>query len=485
MTLVSKIYLVGLGPGDPQALTLRGLHTLKRVKKVYVRTGRHPGVKVLDRFRINYKTLDHFYQKSHTFEQTYRNIAVFILNAALLHKEIVYAVPGSPMFAERTVELILKKAEKAGIECRVVPSLSFVDAVMAELKRQSGEEMIVLDALQPDKLLDFPDRHILVIQAYNRQIASRVKLALNMLYPDSHPVTAVRAAGLSSGKRIITVPLYKMDRLPFIDHLTTFYLPPAFAHGPAELLNIMTILRGEDGCPWDREQDHNTLRPYLLEEAYEVLGAINDGSTEELCDELGDLLLQIVFHCQIARENGQFSFYDVVAAITDKLLRRHPHVFDSPTAKTAEEVNSTWQIIKKGEKKKDRNTLFTQEFYLPALLRAQKLQRQASSVGFDWPDLQGAWDKLSEELKELKDAYKQQVQARIEEELGDLLFAAVNVARFLQVDAEQALSRSTSKFYQRLRYVEEKAEADGGGMARHPLSKLDEWWDEAKNNEKT
>ena len=197
----------------------------------------------------------------------------------------------------------------------------------------------------------------------------------------------------------------------------------------------MSRLRSEDGCPWDREQDHNTLRPYLLEETYEVLGAINDGSTQDLCEELGDLLLQIVFHCQIATENGRFSFYDVVVGITEKLLRRHPHVFAKPTAKTTEEVISTWQIIKKTEKKKDRDTMFTLENYLPALLRAQKLQRQASSVGFDWPDVQGAWDKLSEELKELKDAYKERVQARIEEELGDLLFAVVNVARFLNVDA--------------------------------------------------
>ncbi|MBS4023899.1 MAG: nucleoside triphosphate pyrophosphohydrolase [Dethiobacter sp.] len=478
---MSKIYIVGLGPGDPQALTLRGLKTLRRVKHVYVRTGRHPGLKILDRHRINYKTLDRFYEKSGSFEQTYRKIAFFIVNAAHINKEVVYAVPGSPMFAEKTVELILKKARAAGIQCKVLPSPSFVDAVAAEIAPLSGEELIVLDALEQDKLQDYPDRHILVIQAYNRQAASRVKLALSGLYPDNHPVTAIRGAGLPSGKRIVTVPLYKMDRLPFIDHLTTFYLPPVFAHGPAALLHVMDRLRGEDGCPWDREQDHKTLRPYLLEEAYEVLGAIDSSSMDDLCEELGDLLLQVVFHSQIARENGNFTFYDVVNGITEKLLRRHPHVFDSPVVKTADEVISTWQIIKKGEKKKKANTMFTLENYLPALLRAQKLQRQASSVGFDWPDAKGAWDKLAEELKELKDAYKQQVQARIEEELGDLLFSIVNVARFLQVDAEQALARSTAKFYQRLCYVEERAVEEGGGMAGQTLSKLDEWWEEAKN----
>ncbi len=477
---MTRIYIVGLGPGDPQALTLRGLSTIKRVKHVYVRTARHPGIRTLDRYGVNYKPLDSFYHKSHSFEETYRRIAFFVINSALMHKEVVYAVPGSPMFAEKTVELILEKAPAAKVHCRLIPSPSFVDAVAAEIKPSSPEQLIVLDALQPDRLQDFPDRHILISQVYNRQVASRVKLALGGLYSDTHPVTVVRGAGLMRGKKVVKVPLYKMDRLPFIDHLTTFYLPPVFLHGPASLLNIMSRLRGEDGCPWDREQDHHTLRPYLLEEAYEVLGAIASGSREELCEELGDLLLQIVFHSQIARENGSFSFYDVVNGITEKLLRRHPHVFASPVSKTVNEVNKTWQAIKKAEKKNGADTLFSLENYLPALLRAQKLQRQASGVGFDWPDAQGAWDKLAEELKELKYAYKQQDQARIEEELGDLLFAIVNVARFLQVDAEQALSRGTAKFYQRLRYVEDRAQDEGGGMASHSLSKLDEWWDEAK-----
>lgn len=477
---MSTIHLIGLGPGDPGALTLRALNALKRIKRVYVRTGRHPGLKVLHRHRIEYRTLDHFYEKSDSFSGTYRRIANYVMNASILYGEVAYVVPGSPALAEKTVEIILKKAPAAGIRCLQSPSVSFVEAVAAELMLPH-EKLVVLDALQPERLLGFPDRHILVIQAYNRQIASKVKLVLNRLYPDSHPVTAVRGAGLQSGKKVVTVPLCQMDRLPFTDHLTTFCLPPAVRYGMADLLRVMDLLRDEEGCPWDREQNHQTLKPYLLEEAYEVLGAIDAGKPKELCAELGDLLLQIVFHCQIARERGHFSFFDAVTAITEKLIRRHPHVFSSPVAKTAGEVAGAWQLIKKAERGDGEDSVFTLERYLPALLRAQKLQRQASGVGFDWPDISGAWAKMEEELNELKDAYIGQDQARIVEEMGDLLFAVVNVARFLQTDAEQALARATEKFYHRLRHVEERARIEGGGITEYSLSKLDEWWEEAKN----
>ena len=476
---MNTIYIVGLGPGDPQALTLRSRSVLRKVKQVYVRTDRHPGLSILDRHGIPYKPLDFCYEKSQSFEETYRKIAIFVLKAAQKHGQIAYAVPGSPFFAEKAVEIIIKKAKAAGIPCRVLPAVSFVEAVSTELNLTRQEQIRVLDALEPDKLLDSPDKHVLIIQAYNRHVASRVKLELLTLYPEDHRVTAIRAAGVSSQRKVMTVPLYEMDRIPFIDHLTTFYVPPAAKYGIEALLRVMRRLRGENGCPWDREQNHQTLKTYLLEEAYEVLGAIDSESKTDLAEELGDLLLQVVFHCQVAAENRDFSFYDVVAEITEKLMRRHPHVFATVEAKTSGEVMEHWQQIKKGEKK-DRESLFTLEMYLPALLRAQKLQRHASGVGFDWPDIAGAWDKVVEELKELKDAYKEQQEVKIEEELGDLLFSIVNVARFLNVDAEQALTASTKKFYTRLRFVEDRARAEGGEMSTYSLSKLDEWWKEAK-----
>jgi tetrapyrrole methylase family protein / MazG family protein len=476
---MNKIYLIGLGPGDPQGMTLRSLQALKKVRHVYLRTGRHPAVSLLRSHGISYRTLDSFYDKAKSFDQVYTEMARYILRAARRCGEVAYAVPGSPFFAEKTVELLLRMAPRAGVVCRALPAVSFVEAVSSELNLPREDKLMVLDALQPDRLLDYPDRHVLIIQAYNRQVASRVKLHLAELYPEEHRITAIRGAGLPTGSKVLQIPLYKMDRVPFTDHLTSFYIPPITRYGTEDLLRVMRRLRSQDGCPWDREQDHHSLKPYLLEEAYEVLGAIDSGNFPDLCEELGDLLLQVVFHCQIAAEEQHFSYLDIVAGITEKLIRRHPHVFAGGSARTAAEVTRSWQQIKKDEKK-ERKSLFTLEMYLPALLRAQKLQRQASGVGFDWPDATGAWDKLEEELKELKDAYKEQHEVKIEEELGDLLFATVNVARFLGVDAEQALSAGTKKFYERLRFVEEKARAEGGEISAYTLSKLDEWWEEAK-----
>lgn len=476
---MKTIYLIGLGPGDPQAITCRSLTTLKRVQRVYVRTAHHPGLQVLHDHHIAYKALDFFYEKSDTFAETYQQLAYFIMNAALRHGEVAYVVPGSPLFAEKAVEIILAKAPAAGITCRVLPAVSFLEALSADLRLPRENELVILDALQPDKLLSFPSRHILIMQVYNRQVASTVKLQLLSLYPDEHPITLVRGAGLPRGKRILTLPLYKLDRIAWIDHLTTIYVPPLKCHDLGDLLQVMRQLRGANGCPWDQEQDHQSLRPYLLEEAYEVLAAIDSNDTDNFCEELGDLLLQVVFHSEIAAENKQFTFYDVITGIVEKLIRRHPHVFAGIQVENAEEVVQNWEEIKKAEKQ-DSASLFTVETYLPALLRAQKLQRKAASVGFDWPDAAGAWDKLEEELGELKDAYNEGDGARIEEELGDLLFATVNVARFLNLDAEQALAAGVEKFFQRLRFVEEQARLTGKEMSQYPLAKLDEWWKLAK-----
>lgn len=492
---MNTVFLAGLGPGDPRALTAGTLKLFLEVEKVYVRTSEHPAVAVLDRHGIAYRTMDGIYRQAASFEQAYRQMAGLILNAARRYGKVAYLVPGSPSCAERSAEIIRNLAPRAGVCCRTLPAVSFIEAVADELALPREEKLLILDAMQPDRLLDHPDRHLLVMQAYNRQMASLLKLELLKLYPPEHPVTVVRGAGLQSGKIKEVRPLCEIDRLQFIDHLTTFYLPPLVGCGMQDLLRVMRRLRGEGaaplndlpvskrktaGCPWDMEQDHFSLKPYLLEEAYEVLHAVDSGDLPALCEELGDLLLQIVFHCQIAVENGSFSFYDTVAGITDKLIRRHPHVFGGAPDVSAGEVTKGWQLIKQREKP-DRESCFVFPDGFPALLAAQKLQRQASSVGFDWPEASGAWDKVEEELQELRDAYREADRVKIAEEMGDVLFAMVNLSRFLDVEAEQALAAGTSKFYRRLCYVEKMAKKEGREMADFPLSVLDEWWKNAKS----
>lgn len=247
-----------------------------------------------------------------------------------------------------------------------------------------------------------------------------------------------------------------------------------------DLVKIMEKLRAPDGCPWDREQTHESLKKYMIEETYEVIEAIDGGESAKIADELGDLLLQIVFHAQIGRERGEFDINDVTQAICEKMIRRHPHVFGSTSVNNSEEVLTAWDEIKKEEKgeKSVTDTLNSVSRYLPALMRAQKVQHKASKVGFDWEDVWGAMDKIEEETKELCEAVKK--GEGFEEEIGDLLFAVVNAARFLGVNPEQALTNTTGKFINRFSYIEENAQKYGKSLDKLTIKEMDDLWNEAK-----
>jgi tetrapyrrole methylase family protein/MazG family protein len=252
------------------------------------------------------------------------------------------------------------------------------------------------------------------------------------------------------------------------------------------LVNIMARLRGEGGCPWDREQDHQSLRLYLIEETYEVLEALDEGDMYKICEELGDLLLQIIFHAQIASENQQFDINDIIAGISEKLIRRHPHVFGSVNVHDSREVLVNWEKIKQEEREgaPPESILAHVPAALPALMRAYKLQKAAARVGFDWPDYQGAYDKTREELSELKSAITDGDQLKITEEIGDLIFSTVNLARLLGVEPEGALSKTSAKFVRRFGYVEDMARAKGKDLSHFTLTEMDKWWEEAKKLEK-
>jgi len=253
-------------------------------------------------------------------------------------------------------------------------------------------------------------------------------------------------------------------------------------YGIDDLLKIMTMLRSPNGCPWDREQDHNSIRANLIEETYEVLEAIDNEDIENLREELGDVLLQVVFHSEMEREKGNFDFDDVCHDICHKLIIRHPHVFADVSADTPEEVLKNWEAIKAQTKgiKKASDSMSSVPKNLPALMRARKIQKKAADVGFDWDEAEGAFEKIAEETAELKEAYKSGVDERIEDELGDLLFSVVNVSRFVGKDAEKALAASCDKFTARFRIVERLAAERGIDMPSAGLEVLDKLWDEAK-----
>lgn len=249
-----------------------------------------------------------------------------------------------------------------------------------------------------------------------------------------------------------------------------------------DLVAIMRVLRSENGCPWDKEQTHESIRKNFIEETYEAVEAIDRKDSHLLCEELGDVLMQVVFHAQIEAEKQVFDFSDVADGVCKKLIERHPHVFGDVHVDTADEVLVNWDAIKSASKQRNTVTdkMLAVPRQLPALMRAEKIQGRASKVGFDWDSVDGAFAKLAEESAELKSAASEADKPHIEEELGDLLFSAVNVARFLKVDPEEALTRATDKFQNRFSVVETLAAERGIDIQSASLETLDRLWDEAK-----
>ncbi|MCL6558176.1 MAG: nucleoside triphosphate pyrophosphohydrolase, partial [Firmicutes bacterium] len=323
-------------------------------------------------------------------------------------------------------------------------------------------------------------------------------------------ITVIRAPGVPGEEKRADISFSELDKLPWLDHLTVVYVPPAVhslsftgrelkeyldsctfddqvsrvggsRYSAAPLVYIMAALRGEGGCPWDKEQTHETLKKYLVEEAYEVLEAIEQGKPHNLCEELGDLLLQIIFHCQIASETGAFDFGDVVETLTRKLIFRHPHVFGGTRVRDSEEVRANWERLKDTEKP-GRFAFSGIPRSLPALVRATKIQEEASRAGFDWDSWRGAMTKVQEEAAEL--AAAAEASEGIAGELGDLIFAIVNVARQLGLDAEELLNKSTDKFVRRFSYIEQRAREKGVGLTDLDLTQMEIWWEEAKKQEK-
>ena len=250
-----------------------------------------------------------------------------------------------------------------------------------------------------------------------------------------------------------------------------------------DLCAVMKILRGEGGCPWDREQTHESIRKNFIEETYEVAEAIDTKDRKLLCEELGDVLLQVVFHAQMEKEKGVFDMDDVADGICKKLIFRHPHIFGDVKVGSTDEILSNWDDLKRKEKKQetDTSTLESVSKSLPSLIRAQKLQKKAAKVGFDWPDVSGALDKVEEELAEVRAAIGG--DGDVEEEIGDLIFAVTNVSRFVKVDSERAAEKTCNKFVRRFADMEQQAKTQGKQLSELTLEEMDALWDEAKKKE--
>ncbi|WP_214743107.1 MULTISPECIES: nucleoside triphosphate pyrophosphohydrolase [unclassified Exiguobacterium] len=463
------ITVVGLGSGELNQLPLGVYRHLKQQPLVWLRTKEHPVVQELESEGLVFESFDSIYESSDTFEAVYDQIVDTLLNKSE-EMAITYAVPGHPFVAERTVELLVER----GADLHVLGGQSFLDAMFQALRIDPINGFQLLDATALDLERLQVTQHVLIGQVYDGFVAGDVKVQLMERYPDEHPVTLVTAAGTTQ-ERIEHIPLFEMDRIAEVNNLTTLYVPPLtdesyLAKDFATLKQIIATLRGPDGCPWDRKQTHESLRKYLLEESYELIEAINAEDDDAIIEELGDVLLQVMLHAQIGEDEGYFDIRDVIGSISEKMVRRHPHVFGEVTVENASDVVKNWNTIKqaeKGEKKQSHldGVLIDQ----PSLMRAEQLQKKAAHVGFEWDDVSGAFEKLEEELKEWHEELSD------ESELGDVLFSIVNIARYVGLNAEQALEQTNRKFKRRFEYMEAK-----GDLQQMTLEQMDALWNEAK-----
>ena len=476
------LFIVGLGAGRWEQLTVEAAALLLSGYPLYLRTGKHLLVEDLVRRGVEFQTFDHLYEEAESFEEVYNRITQELLMVATQQHPLIYAVPGSPLMGEIVVHRLLNQAREGRLKIKTVLAPGFIDAVCLALGVDPAAGLQVRDGADLTGIN--ADQGLLIMQPYSRLVASEIKLALMRSYPDEHPVRVVRAAGLPE-ETVTEIPLFELDRQDH-DHLVTLYIPPrntsSYVPGRdiSDLLRIMATLRGEEGCPWDRQQTHHSLKKYVVEEAYEVVDAVERGNMYKICEELGDLLLQVVFHTQLGEEKEEFNFGDVVFGITEKLIRRHPHVFAGATASTAEQVKANWDKIKETEQGEVVSVLGEIPRGWPSLMLAQKIQSRAAKVGFDWASAQEAWPKVQEEMGEVQAALVGGVEKEIGEELGDLLFAVVNVTRLLGHDAEEALRQTIGKFVGRFHYLEQKTREAGRDLRQMTLAEMDELWEKAK-----
>jgi tetrapyrrole methylase family protein/MazG family protein len=483
------ITLVGLGPGRRDSLTLGADAALREAKTVFLRTARHPVVADLEAAGLVFTALDPLYERAADFDRLYQELAETVL-AAAQRDDVTYAVPGHPLLGERSVELLVRAARDENIPVRVAPASSFIDAALVALapfEPDAGSgHLQVVDATDLGAAPPHPALPCLAYQVYDQDTASRLKLALLEEYPGSHPVRIIRWAGVAGSEAVVTVPLFELDRprAGEHDHLTAVYVPPvpAAARRPsfADLVGVVARLRGPDGCPWDREQTYVSLKRFVLEESYEVLEAIDSGDPARLCDELGDLLLQVVLQAQLAREDGYFDIRDVIAGLTDKLIRRHPHVFGDVQVSGSNEVLVNWEQIKRQERPERESVLDGVPTSLPALLKALEVSKRVVKVGFEWPTLEEVLAKVDEEVAELKQALPHGDRRELEGELGDLLFTVVNVARWLKIDPEEALRTMVARFSIRFREVERLSKSGGRPLDQMGIDELEALWQQAK-----
>lgn len=480
-----KITVAALGPGAPEHLTLGTLKAMEEARAIILRTGRHGTAGELQKRGIPFSTLDELYDGCEDFGALNEK-AVQTLWEAAAAGPVLYGV-ADPAGDETVRALMSSRSPHDQVE--VLPGVSIMSQCLNALQVLPGACPVrSVPACACEGAVLLPTEPMLITELNSRLLTGQVKLWLLTLYAPEQKVIFF-PCGEEARRKTIEIPLSELDRQKAYDHTTAVYVPAAplldrSRNDFFDLMRVMEILRGPEGCPWDREQTHETLRPYLLEEAYEAVSAIDEGDLNHVADELGDVLLQVVFHAQIAKQHGEFDIHDITSAICQKMISRHAHIFGSDQCKTSDDVLKNWDKLKKKERGLDTQAAVMADVphHLPALMRAAKVQQKAKQVGFDWDDPREALKKVLEEVEEVRETLEEGIDPG--EELGDLLFAAVNAVRLCGKQGELVLNSATEKFIRRFSSMEKAILADGKALELLTLSEMDVYWEEGKTLEK-
>ncbi len=465
----ADIVLLGLGPGTAASLTREAWTWLEQIDTLFLRTNHHPTVAGLPT-HLTLHSFDDLYNSLDSFEDVYDRIVEKILSLAEAKSGVTYAVPGHPFIAEATSPEIAKRAKATGLSVRVIDGLSFLSPTLTLLGVDPLPEMTLADAitLSMAQTPGFPPSYpALVAQIYSKAIASDVKLTLMTVYPDEHPVQLVHGAGTSDAV-LEELPLYAMDHSPHLGLLSSLYIPPLAPTSSFESFQeIVARLRAPDGCPWDRKQTHESLRPFLLEETYETLDALDRGDQVDLVEELGDLMLQVFLHAQIASEEGAFNIHDVLDGIGQKLIRRHPHVFSDVQVEGVSGVVQHWEAIKAEERQENgtsrkKGLLDGVPMALPALSQAQAILERVDRVGFLGLKREAEPDALRARLERLL------LTGHSPADFAGVLMGLAALAWSEEVDLESSLRKALSEF--KLRFTRMERLADESGQTLSGLS---------------
>ena len=448
---MAVLNVVSLGTGSAEYLTRGGEAALRGAMQLVLRTSRSPVAAFLTEQGFSFDTLDSLYEQCEDFDAFHQAAAVTLFSR-LKDGDLCYVV-GDAAF-DGTV-FALQRLRPRELELKIVPGVSLADCCLSLVKRESGHVRIMSACeLEESRLL--PDEPLLLCELYSRECAGDCKLKLMELLPDELPVTLIAGREEDGSLQTKEIPLMEMDRQPTYDHLSAVYVPAVpmeqrSRYNMDDLVRIMARLRSPEGCPWDREQTYESLLPYLLEESYEYIQAVREDDPDHMYDELGDVLLQVVFHAEIGRQHGDFDILDVTTAICRKMLERHPHIFGGASAETPEEVARNWEAIKRRQRGVTTVKQAMQEVSkgLSPAMRAGKVQQKAARAGYAFPEAEDALQAVCNAAVRAEETLSRKHDP--EKALGEMLFAAVNAVRLCGKNADIALNEATDRFIEGFR----------------------------------